>query len=96
MGQAIRFAAYVMVVILGAGGVLCVLAIIESRKPKDTGEILMLIPGSTIIMFFGGIVLGCCVYIGWHKMNPWERLVLGVCATFGVGLFPVLYILKPF
>jgi len=93
MIKIVHIVSYLIVTLIAVGAALCGWALVESRRPGQSGEVLMVIPGTSFMMFLAGLVLACCVYTAWSNMKPWERIILSILTITGLGLFPVLFTL---
>lgn len=90
MVRVAHFASYLLAAMISAGALLCGWAYAESRKPGVSGEILMVIGGTSFLMLVTGVVLSACIWIAHREMAKWERCSLGIIALLGVGLLPTL------
>jgi hypothetical protein len=58
-----------------------------------SGEVLMVIPGTSLLMMLFGTILMASEIAGRSKMLLWEKIVFTVFAVTGIGLFPSLLLL---
>jgi hypothetical protein len=88
----LRACAYLLAAMVLTFGGVALWAAIESRRPGVSPEVLMAIPGTSVFMFFCGLLMAVCIYVLRSRMDRWELGVLGVIATIGVSLLPGLIV----